>query len=105
MDTENMEMFGPFAAALAIILDCAESFRQDKIVCGEQTLKLQPQHPLGTMCDSFIVFRGTELHDHSLSAYAEAIGKKYFTDTQIDDLIERFNYPQDQVEAEKMDFK
>lgn len=74
-------LLGPFAAAVATILDGnAEYERPDKIKEG----CLQSNSPLGCMAGAFLLFRGALLPPHAVAKFAMMQGRRLFNVTKTD---------------------
>ena len=74
-------LLGPFAAAVAIILDGrAEDRRPDKIEYGRDI----DNSPLGCMAGAFLLFRGALLPPHAVAKFAMMQGRGLYNVTKID---------------------
>ena len=61
-------LLGPFAAAVAIILDgYAEGARPDKVDVG---IDLEDDSPLGCMSGAFLLLRGSLMPPHAIAKFA-----------------------------------
>ena len=61
-------LLGPFAAAVAIILDgWGEAKRPDKVDVG---WNLRRNSPLGCMAGAFLLFRGSLMPPHAIAKFA-----------------------------------
>ena len=79
-------LLGPFAAAIAIILNgVAEAERPDKIGVG---YKLKNNSPLGVMSGAFLLFRGSLMPPHAIAKFALMQGRPLFHQTKTENGIE-----------------
>ena len=65
-DADLLPMLGPFADALFYVVADAEDEREDKLETG---VDFEDNHPLGTFCRSFLVFRGASLKAKAILNY------------------------------------
>ena len=79
-------LLGPFAAAIAIILNGrAEGERPDKIGVG---YNLEDNSPLGVMSGAFLLFRGSLMPPHAIAKFALMQGRPLFHQTKTENGIE-----------------
>lgn len=76
MDLSYLKMLGPLARAVSVILSGAEEERPDRVDVGDDILWEQPEHPLGTFCSSFLLFRSVAMKPEWLTEWHHAVGKK-----------------------------
>ena len=69
-------MIGPLARSVSVILSGAEEERVDGIDVGDDLLWEQPEHPLGTFCGSFMLFRSVSMEEEWLHEWHNNVGKK-----------------------------
>ena len=72
LDQTLLQFLGPFAYALAVVLESAEGYRADRLKAG---YKMTDKRGLGTLCGSFLVFRGASLTAKAIQKYTAMIGK------------------------------
>ena len=74
-DQTKLQILGPFALALYIVLLRAEFNRKDKVERGDNVHGYGKVHELGCFARDFLVFRGGALAAKSIHKYITQIGK------------------------------
>jgi len=72
LDQTLLQFLGPFARALFSVLNWAERRRADALKRG---YRITDKRGLGTLCGSFLVFRGASLTAKAIQKYTAMIGK------------------------------
>lgn len=76
MDLSYLKMLGPLARAISVILSGAEEERADCLAVGDDLLWAAPDHPLGTFCSSFLLFRSVSMRPEWLQEWHHSVGKR-----------------------------
>lgn len=75
MDMQKIETLGPFAKAIFKVLGCgkySDERREDAIEQGVQFTF----HKIGSMCRSFLLFRGALMYKEWIEGWRENVGKR-----------------------------
>lgn len=74
-DMKLLPMVGPLVAGLTIILSTCEKYRVDAMIPGYETLKMDPDHDLGSFSGSFLLFAGAQMKTNWIEPWSELVGK------------------------------
>jgi len=75
LDKSKLQTLGPFAMAIFKILLCgffSDKKREDAL---ERGIQFSKSHELGSMCRSFLLFRGALMNKEWITGWREEIGK------------------------------
>ena len=76
LDTTYLQLLGPFAKALHVIIVEAEKNRKDALRNAEEIIRFKEEDPLGNQSCMFLHFKGIPMSEEALNDWKEAVNSE-----------------------------